>query len=175
MMLKEVGKNNKDIKACCLYLPDPTQIDNYYACFNAFDGEDNERTIVTSSCDDRVISDSTQIGTHGKVNTSKVLEDEEKDTIFGFVPVSGERDTNQHVPTVNTKPQGTEIHKNHGNFVVRNSADLTSQIETPEVRNQIENRNEKIETNNRERNRTGVRIPSKKSYELWREPDEMDT
>jgi len=115
--------NNKEIKACCFYSPDPNQIDNYYACFNAFDEEDDERTIVTSNCEDRVISDSTQVGTRGKANTSKVLEDEEKDTIFGFVPVSGERDNNQHVPTVNTKPQGTEIHKNHRNFVVRSSAD----------------------------------------------------
>ena len=75
---------------------------------------------------------------------------------------SGDRDSNQHVPTVNTKPQGVEIHKNHENFVIRNPADLTSQIETTEVRNQIENRTEKIETNNRERNRTGVRIPLEK-------------
>ena len=131
--------NNKEIKACCFYSPDPNQIDNYYACFNAFDEEDDERTIVTSNCEDRVISDSTQVGTRGKANTSKVLEDEEKDTIFGFVPVSGERDNNQHVPTVNTQPQRAEIHKNHEKYAVWNSVDLRTQIERPEVRNQIKN------------------------------------
>jgi len=66
---------------------------------------------------------------------------------------------------VNTKPQETEIHKNRENLVVRNSADSRSKIETTRVRNQIENRNEKLETKSRERNRSGVRIPLEKNYD----------
>jgi len=77
----------------------------------------------------------------------------------------GDRINNQHVPAVNTKPQETEIHKNRENLVVRNSADSRSKIETTRVRNQIENRNEKLETKSRERNRSGVRIPLKKNYD----------
>ena len=61
----------------------------------------------------------------------------------------GDRINNQHVPAGNTKPQETEIHKNRENLVVRNSADSRSKIETTRVRNQIENRNEKLETKSR--------------------------
>jgi len=77
----------------------------------------------------------------------------------------GDRINNQHVPAVNTKPQETEIHKNRENLVVRNSADSRSKIETTRVRNQIENRNEKLETKSRERYRSGVRIPLKQNYD----------
>ena len=61
--------------------------------------------------------------------------------------------------------QGTEIHKNHRNFVVRNSADSRSQTGPIMVRNQVENRNEKLEPKSSERDRTGVRIPLEKNYD----------
>ena len=39
----ESNRNDKEIKPFYFHLPDPNQIDNYYACFSAFDEEEDEK------------------------------------------------------------------------------------------------------------------------------------
>ena len=87
--------------------------------------EDDDETIVTSNC----------------VFSNLSNGDTERNTHFyDSVPISGESDNTQYVPTVNTKPQRSEIHKNLENYIVRNSTDLRlGEIERSEDQNKRKN------------------------------------